>query len=185
MLIVSVAGCLADGKRFAVSSLVGATQKKRPHFWGHSSKEAKGRKCQERRCKGPIRQADRLRVRSRERRVKVKRGLFSCFIEEHFPRQNFHFDVERTASMQVKANTLLTETFEIHPRGRQSRSRGQNHAHSCTLTAGHYSGPKDIKALFRQWVAFMSYPRPFAASPAGNDRAARARSGLVRNSSIA
>src|SRR5580692_3568875 len=85
--------------------------KKRPHFWGHSSKEAKGRRCQERRCKGPIRQPDRLRVRSRERRVKVKRGLFSCFIEEHFPRQNFHFDVERTASMQVKANTLLTKTF--------------------------------------------------------------------------
>src|SRR5580693_3479004 len=113
--------------------------KKRPHCWGHSSKEVKGRKCQERRCKGPIRQPDRLRVRSRERRVKVKRGLFSCLIEEHFPRQNFHFDVERTASMQVKANTLLTKTFEIHLRGRQSRSRGQNHAHSCTLTAGHYS----------------------------------------------
>jgi len=52
-------------------------QKKRPHCWGHSSKEAKGRKCQERRCKGPIRQPDRRNVRSRERRVKVKRGLFS------------------------------------------------------------------------------------------------------------
>jgi hypothetical protein len=34
---------------------------------------------------------------------------------------------------------------------------------------------KDLKALFRQWVASMSCPRPFAASLAGNDRAARAR----------
>src|SRR5271167_2878443 len=87
-----------------VSSPVGATQKKRPHFWGHSSKEAKGRKCQERRCKGPIRQPDRLRVRSRERRVKVKRGLFSYRVREHFPGQNFHCDPERMPSMQINEN---------------------------------------------------------------------------------
>src|SRR5580693_3688819 len=145
MLIVSVVGCLADGKRFAASSLVGATQKKRPHCWGHSSKEAKGRKCQERRCKGPIRRADRLRVRSRERRVKVKRGLFSYRVREHFPDQNFHFDVERTASLQVNANTLFTKTLQIQPRSRQSRSQGQNHAHSCTLTAGHYSALRTLR----------------------------------------
>ena len=142
MLIVSVVGCLPGGKQFGVSSPIGAPQKKRPHFWGHSSKEAKGRKCQERRCKGPIRQADRLRVRSRERRVKAKRGLFSYRVREHFPDQNFHLDVERMASLQVNANTLLTRTLQIQPRSRQSRSQGQNHAHSCTLTAGHYCAPR-------------------------------------------
>jgi hypothetical protein len=71
--------------------------RKRPHFWGHSSKEAKGRKCQERRCKGPIRQPDRLRVRSRERRVKVKRGLFSYLVEKHLPGQNRGSHTTRTA----------------------------------------------------------------------------------------
>jgi hypothetical protein len=71
--------------------------KKRPHCWGHSSKEAKGRKCQERRCKGPIRQPDRLIVRSRERRVKVKRGLFSYLGEKHLPGQNADSHTRRAA----------------------------------------------------------------------------------------
>src|SRR5580704_3261569 len=93
-----------SGRREAirVSSPVGAPPKKRPHFWGHSSKEAKGRRCQERRCKGPIRRADRLRVRSRERRVKVKRGLFSYRVREHFPDQNFHFGRPSCKSMQIR-----------------------------------------------------------------------------------
>jgi len=154
---------------------VGAiAQKKRPHFWGHSSKEAKGRKCQERRCKGPIRQADRLRVRSRERRVKVKRGLFSYRVREHLPGQNLHLDVERAVFLQVNANTLFTKTLQIQPRSRRIGSQGQKNAHSCTLTAGHYSAQRH-QDFIRTQVAFMSYPRPFAACLGGNDRAARAR----------
>src|SRR5271165_2882818 len=51
----------------------------------------------------------------------------------------------RTAVVQVNANTLFTKTLQIQPPPRQSRSQGQNHAHSCTLTAGHYSAPRTLR----------------------------------------
>jgi len=40
-------------------------------------------------------------VRSRERRVKVKRGLFSYLVEEHLPSQSRRTDAILAPSLQV------------------------------------------------------------------------------------
>jgi hypothetical protein len=114
-------------------------KKKRPHYWGHSSKEAKGRKCQERRCKQPIRQPNRSRVRSRERRVKVKRGLFSYCLEKHLPRQNDYSAPENVAFFQVIEKAQLNKLPNLISLRSASIHVGQKNAHSCTLAAGHYS----------------------------------------------
>jgi hypothetical protein len=116
-----------------------SNQKKRPHYWGHSSKEAKGRKCQERRCKQPIRQPNRSRVRSRERRVKVKRGLFSYCLEEHLPRQNDSSPPGNTAFLQAIESVALIRDTNLVMLSSASIHVGQKNAHSCTLAAGHYS----------------------------------------------
>ena len=156
-------------------TLKGPIQKKRPHFWGHSLKEAKGRKCQERRCKGPIRQPNRLNVRSRERRVKVKRGLFSYSGEEHLPSQNDRSQAIIAASVQAHASVQLIETLKFLPCDPGGKPRGQQNAHSCTLPAGHHSTPRERQGRNQAWIASMSCPRPFAACPAGSDTAARVR----------
>ncbi len=154
-------------------------QKKRPHCWGHSSKEAKGRKCQERRCKGPIRQPDRLRVRSRERRVKVKRGLFSYLLEEHLPRQKRRFPSQLCSAPSSLCKHVPYRGFRSHSQRLLNPRPGQNNAHSCTLAAGHYFGPGNasLKPDRRNHirVASTSCPRPCAACPAGSDRVARVR----------
>src|SRR5207245_8183486 len=59
------------------------TDKKSGPIAGATVQKRQRKESQERRCKGPIRRPDRLKVRSRERRVKVKRGLFSYCLEEH------------------------------------------------------------------------------------------------------
>jgi hypothetical protein len=139
--MVSVSRCDADGKEFAAqrrNGSRGSNQKKRPHYWGHSSKEAKGRKCQERRCKQPIRQPNRSRVRSRERRVKVKRGLFSYCLEKHLPRQNDCSVPENAAFFQAIEKAKLNKSPNLVLPGSASIHVGQKNAHSCTLAAGHY-----------------------------------------------
>ena len=145
--------------------------KKRPHCWGHSSKEAKGRKCQERRCKGPIRQADRLRVRSRERRVKVKRGLFSCFLEEHLLRQNFLIQhggpVYRATHCKRRR---LPDLARSDPLSLDPSIRGKK----MHIPAHWLQDTTPVKGNCTR-VAAMSCPRPFAACPAGSDMAARVR----------
>ena len=63
------------------------TAKKSGPIAGATVQKRQWKESQERRCKGPIRLPDRLNVRCRERRVKVKRGLFSYLLEEHLPSQ--------------------------------------------------------------------------------------------------
>jgi len=51
-------------------------------------KEAtKWKENQERQCKAPIRQPERLRVRSREQKVKVIQRPLFLLVKEHLPRQ--------------------------------------------------------------------------------------------------
>jgi hypothetical protein len=158
MLTVSVSGCLTDRKRFVFGSQSPqntfngqrrSPQKKRPHFWGHSSKEAKGRKCQERRCKGPIRQSDRRNVRSRERRVKVKRGLFS-YLERSTCRAKIDDSLAILATKpQVYANRKLNQIANFPAPASQASCSGQKNAYSCTLAAGHYSALRHCRLVLR------------------------------------
>jgi len=156
--------------------------KKAAPLLGPQFKRGNGKESQERRCKGPIRQPDRLNVRSRERRVKVKRGLFSYFGEEHLPGQNDDAKIGSALPLQVVAEMTFIGVLEIQRGAHPPSYPGQKHAESCTLTAGHYFAPRkdEIRPLptdgcNQPRVAATSCPRPFAACPAGSDTAARAR----------
>ena len=52
-------------------------------------------------------------MRSRERRVKVKRGLFSYCGEEHLPRQNDPPNIKRADCTQAIVRTKFTEITKI------------------------------------------------------------------------
>jgi hypothetical protein len=75
--------------------------------------------------------------------------------------------------LQVASKSLQTQVLigilRLGCRAPAPTRPGQNHAHSCTLAAGHYSaqGKSDQ-------VAVTNCPRRFAVCLAGNDRAARA-----------
>ena len=69
---------------------------------------------QGRRCKGPIRQPERLKERCREQRVKViVSGLFSCRVKEHLPGQNDGSQTAVIGQLQTIADTRLVAWPEL------------------------------------------------------------------------
>jgi hypothetical protein len=57
-------------------------------------------------------------VRSRERRVKVKRGLFSYSAEEHLPSQNEQPIPKNGICTQVIATMTFVWSLDLRPSGR-------------------------------------------------------------------
>jgi len=103
--------------------------KKAAPLLGPQFKRGNGKESQERRCKGPIRRPERLIVRSRERRVKVKRGLFSYIGEEHLPSQNGQPAIKSQSPLQVSAESTFIGILDLQPLA-LNQSSG---AKTCTI----------------------------------------------------
>jgi hypothetical protein len=118
-------------------------------------------------------------VRSRERRVKVKRGLFSYLGEEHLPSQNDHPNIKCPLAMQVIAKMTFVGNLEFQHPG-SPELFGANkctflHIDCRTLLYIRKQPQVEIRLRLQDPVAATNSPRPSAACPAGSDTAARAR----------
>lgn len=81
--------------------------------------------------------------------MKVKRGLFSCPVEEHLPSQNYRTNPILVYFSQVIANIATCQKPSFPTNATAEEGLGQKTEHSCTLAAGHYPAPGNAKLKSR------------------------------------